>query len=246
MKVEPTYSVYCHTNLINGKQYIGITKRKPQKRWGVNGSRYEKQAIGAAIQKYGWDNFAHEILATGLTREEAAKEERRLVKALGTMAPNGYNLTSGGDIGTEFSLETKKKLRDSRLGKVASQNTREKISAIHKGKTVSQETRQKLSSARKGFKESDEWKEHISEGVKGHKWSESQRENYLKNRVYAQGADVKTAKRVAQYTKDGTLVGIFGCIRDAEKSIGNNHHISDCCQGKVKTAGGFIWKYVEE
>ena len=30
------------------------------------------------------------------------------------------------------------------------------------------------------------------------------------------------------------------------KELGINHaHISDCCQGKRKTAGGFIWKYAE-
>lgn len=243
---DSNYSVYCHTNVVNGKQYIGITKRSPTKRWGLNGSRYFNQAVGNAIQKYGWENFSHEILATGLTESEAKKEERRLVKELGTLAPNGYNLTTGGEAGKEVSETTRERLRNSRLGKTASQSTREKISAIHRGKTVSEETRRKLSAARKGLEESEEWRRHIADSVRGRTWTEAQRENYMKSRVYAKGGECKTAKRVAKYTKDGALVEIYGCVRDAEKSINNNHHVSDCCLGKVKSAGGYVWRYVDE
>lgn len=243
---DANYTVYCHTNIVNGKQYIGITKRPPTKRWGLNGSRYFNQAVGSAIRKYGWDNFTHEILAAGLTIDEAKAEERRLVKELGTMVPNGYNLTSGGETGKEISESTRERLRNSRLGKTAIQSTREKISAIHKGKIVSEETRRKLSEARKGLKESEEWRQHIGAGVRGRTWTDSQRENYLKSRVYAKGGDCKTAKRVAKYTKDGILIEIYGSVSEAQASIGNNHHVSECCMGKVGSAGGYVWKYVDE
>ena len=247
MNTDPIYSVYRHTNNINGKQYVGITKRVPEKRWGYNGARYGDQPLGRAIEKYGWDNFTHEILTTGLTKAQAEEEEKRLIKKLNTLVPNGYNLTTGGNLGTEFSLETREKLKASRLGKKASQSTREKISAIHSGKTVSEETRRKLSEARKGLKESEEWKRHISDGCKGKKWSESQREKYLKNRVYAKGGDCKTAKRVNQYTKDGTFVATYGSITEAQRAIeSNSHKIASCCKGKVKTVGGYVWKYADE
>ena len=244
MNTDPIYSVYCHTNTINGKQYVGITKRVPKRRWGYNGARYNDQPFGRAIEKYGWDNFTHEILTTGLTKAQAEEEEQRLIKELNTLVPNGYNLTTGGNLGTEVSLETREKLRASRLGKKASQSTREKISAIHKGKIVSDETRRKLSEARKGLKESEEWKRKISDGLRGRTWSESQREKN-KNRVYPKGSEVKTSRKVAKYTKDGVFVEIYGSIREAQNSIGNNHHISECCMGKVGSAGGYIWKYVD-
>lgn len=247
MNTDPIYSVYCHTNTINGKQYVGITKRVPKKRWGYNGARYNDQPFGRAIEKYGWDNFTHEILTTGLTKAQAEEEEQRLIKELNTLVPNGYNLTIGGNLGTEFSEETRAKLRASRLGKKASQSTREKISAIHKGKIVSEETRRKLSEARKGLKESEEWRRKIGESSKGRTWTDSQREKYMASRVYAKGGDCKTAIRVNQYTKDGTFVATYGSITEAQKAIGgNNHKIASCCKGKVKSVGGYVWKYADE
>ena len=48
-----TYTVYCHTNKINGKKYVGITKRLVEKRW-LNGRGYNGNSIfRKAINKYG-------------------------------------------------------------------------------------------------------------------------------------------------------------------------------------------------
>ena len=243
---DSTYSVYCHTNTVNGKKYIGITKRIPEKRWGVNGVRYSGQALGNAIEKYGWDNFEHEILMVGLTKEEAEAEEIRLIRELNTIVPFGYNLTTGGNIGYEVSNETKQKLRLVHLGKPKKTEAIEKTASYHRGKTVSEETRRKLSEARKGLKESEEWRRRIGESSKGRKWTEEQRKNYLKSRVYAQGGDCKTARRVAKYTKDGIFIEIYGSVSEAQASIGKNHHVSECCMGKVGSAGGYVWKYVDE
>ena len=243
---DANYSVYCHTNTINGKQYIGITKRGSEKRWGNNGYRYHNQAFGAAVDKYGWNSFTHETLLTGLTKEQAEAEERRLISELGTLSPGGYNLTTGGGLGCEVSDATRQKLRAVHLGKPKKPEAIEKTAAYHRGKTVSEETRRKLSEARKGLKESEEWRRRIGESSKGRKWTEEQRKNYLKSRVYSKGGDCKTARRVAKYTKDGIFIEIYGSVSEAQASIGNNHHVSECCMGKVGSAGGYVWKYVDE
>lgn len=104
------YTIYKITNKINGKAYIGQTKRKPTERWGRKGQGYEGQYLGNAIKKYGWDNFSKEILFDDcLTKEEANKVEKDLIKKYKTQE-TGYNVAPGGNIWehNNFSLEKRK------------------------------------------------------------------------------------------------------------------------------------------
>ena len=103
------YTVYKHTSP-NGKSYIGITSMCPKDRW-KNGKGYSHNTYFTnAIEKYGWDNFAHEILADGLTQEEAHEMEVELIKKHNTFDSNdGYNLTSGGEVGKQHTEETRRK-----------------------------------------------------------------------------------------------------------------------------------------
>ena len=114
------WTVYKHTNKINGKSYIGITSRKPEDRWGTNGYKYQSQkskylCFSKAIQKYGWDNFTHEILFTGLTTEDACKKEKELISFYNSKAPFGYNLTDGGEGTSGYEVSEEFKQRRSEL-----------------------------------------------------------------------------------------------------------------------------------
>lgn len=105
------WTVYVHTNKINGKKYIGITSRKPEVRWKKDGKGYREGKFRYAIKKYGWDNFDHEIIATGLTNDEANKMEIELIDKFNTRDDKyGYNIVIGGgsSIGFTHSEETKK------------------------------------------------------------------------------------------------------------------------------------------
>ena len=57
------YYVYVHTNIINGKKYVGITCQEPNKRWknrtGYNPRGKGKSKFYSAILKYGWNNFEY-------------------------------------------------------------------------------------------------------------------------------------------------------------------------------------------
>lgn len=97
------YYLYCHTNKINGKKYIGISLQKPSVRW-QNGNGYKGcRKFYCAIQKYGWDNFTHEILLSNLTVEEASEKEKEYIKLFDTVK-NGYNTLDGGIDGLQEFL----------------------------------------------------------------------------------------------------------------------------------------------
>lgn len=53
-------------------------------------------------------------------------------------------------------------------------------------------------------------------------------------------------KAVKQFSKDGAFIQEYKCTREAERATNIDHTvINKCCKGIYKTAGGFIWKYIE-
>jgi hypothetical protein len=120
------YSVYKHETP-KGKVYIGITKQKPVKRW-LHGQGYAKQSyFYNAILKYGWDNIRHEVLLTGLTREEAEQKEIELIaKYKSNNRAYGYNIDYGGRV-NRMSDATREKIRKANTGKHHSAETCEKL-----------------------------------------------------------------------------------------------------------------------
>lgn len=130
-----TYCVYIHINKINNKKYIGQTiyGNNPNKRW-IKGKGYRHcPKFYNAIQKYGWDNFEHEIIASNLTEDEANNFEELLIKKLNTTnSKNGYNLQYGGEHNLH-SLETKQKMSKGRKGKSPSKEHRKHLSDAIKG-----------------------------------------------------------------------------------------------------------------
>ena len=73
-----TWTVYKHTTPSN-KVYIGITHMKPEYRWNHGRGYKSNHHFYNAILKYGWENITHEILATGLTQDQAETLEREYI-----------------------------------------------------------------------------------------------------------------------------------------------------------------------
>jgi group I intron endonuclease len=90
-------AIYTITHKSSGKQYVGISSNL-KRRWSDHkNSDGLCPVLHAAIKKHGIDNFEFTHIANAFTWEGACAIERSLIIELGTKAPNGYNLTYGGD-----------------------------------------------------------------------------------------------------------------------------------------------------
>lgn len=153
---ENNWCVYMHENRINDKKYIGITSRRPTRRWN-NGEGYKHSPrFYCAIQKHGWDAFRHEVLFTDLTQAEAERLEVELIAKYETCDPSrGYNLAEGGRANIPCE-ETRRKISEALSGRQFSDTHRMNLSAAKKGHPVSAEARRKTSEAQKGKRKGEE------------------------------------------------------------------------------------------
>lgn len=221
MKEKERYILYKHISPSN-KVYIGITQQNPEKRW-QNGRGYKSNKyFWRAIQKYGWDNFKHEILYVDLTKEEAEQKEIELIAYYdSTKKENGYNIDNGGNCIGSFSDEHRRNISKSLTGKV-NLNLRGEKHPMY-GKHHSEEIKKKISESRKGkggFVLSEEHKKHLS-------------------KIHS--------KPVLQYDSDGTFIKEWESAVVASKETGIlRSDITSCCNNKIKTCGGFIWKHKKD
>lgn len=216
-----SYIVYKHTTP-DGKVYIGATNQTAIHRWGLNGNKYASQPFGKAVDFYGWENISHEVLHTGLTKEEAESIERMLISQYKARDPAyGYNRYEGGNLAV-FSNETKEKLSKALTGRKLTNEHREHIANGERGHFVSVETRKKIGDAHRNKVVTPETIELLK---KSHQWQ---------------------AKPVAQYTMDGRHVANYRSTGEAARAVGvEKVCIRKACNGKIKASCGYIWRYIE-
>lgn len=268
---DTKFIVYKHTSP-SGKVYIGVTCQNPYQRWkrgkGYTGNGYFMRAI----DKYGWDNFQHEILCTNLTKSQAEFIEIRLIQLYESANREfGYNIDLGGKLGGHRSEETKRKISVTQkgengywYGKKFSDEVRKRISKGlkgHKGywagKHHTEEAKRNMSLAKKGKycgKDNPMYGKHISEE---HKQKISYAVSGAKHPLYGTHRLEETKKKlrekipsrpVAQMDKEThKVISIYPSMKNASEctniSVGN---IGSCCYGNSKSAGGYYWEFVEK
>lgn len=201
------YTVYKHTNKVNGKVYIGQTSFNVGKRW-KEGRGYKTGIFKRAIEKYGWDNFKHDIIKEGLTKEEANLLEITLIKEYKELGIS-YNITDGGE---------------GSLGYRHSEETRRKMSVKGKGKKIPEHVKLLVSSRFKGVPLTIEHKLKISLSLQGKPKSE---EAKLKMRLNHSYHDLI---EIVKCDKEGNIICTYPSIADAARDTGvfGDSHIKMC------------------
>ncbi len=232
------WCVYIHISP-SQKYYVGITGRSPQERWGSGGCGYRNQPFFRAIEKYGWNNFQHIILANNLTEEKAKAMEKDLIASLGSnRRENGYNITVGGDgiVGVSRFGE-----KNSFYGKRHTEETKQKMRLAHAivtgernpfyGRHHSDMTKAKISAARRGKMcgmDNPNFGKHLS----------SERIEQIR---------IQKSRPVCQFDLDMNYVCEYTSTKEAELATGINHSlICRVCRGKMKSIHGSKWLYKED
>ena len=210
MTKEKTWCVYMHTNKINNKRYIGISSNV-KRRWSRNGLDYRGQLFYKAIEKYGWDNFEHEVLYENLTQEEAGKKEIEMISYYQSNNKLfGYNISNGGENGHN-ELWNDPEYRAAQ--------TKER-----KSRWDNDEYREKLAKIMKKAMESDTYKQKQSKKTKD-RWDEGM-------------FDEIHCKPVMCLE---TGVVYKSCYEASELTNICRTDIGKCCNKYMKTAKGYHW-----
>ena len=236
------YSLYKHT-FPNGKVYIGITSQPLEKRF-MNGKGYKDcPKMNNAILKYGWANVEHELLLSGLSKQEAEEKEIETI-AFYDSVKNGYNTDHGGNVAGTHSVETRQKISagnkgkkkppvsDERKRQLSEQNVGENNPFF--GRHHSIETRSKHSAFMKG-----------NQYNKGHHHTEefkAAKSAQMKEK-YADGKSPR-CKAIIRTDENGEETTYFS-LRQAAKEMQRSASALCTAMKKQTTYLGYTWRYAE-
>lgn len=228
------YSVYVHilpkevSGCKHDKYYFGCTSRPPYKRWGRGSHYHQTKRFYPAIEKYGWDNIKHIVIAEWLSESVAHQMEIELIKKYKTQDEEyGFNISAGGT-GVRGIVPYNK-------GKKCNEAERQKCREARLGKKMSEEAKKKIgeSSKKRWQKGGDFYEKYIATGTMP----------FTRKPTHKFGFENKSSKRVMCIdTKE-----IFGSACEASRlGYGNFSTICAVCRGEKKSLFNRHFVYVED
>lgn len=226
-----THHVYRHINPTTFETfYIGI---------GVNNRAYSKACRNkfwhSYIRKHG---LIVDIIATGLTREQAAKMEIELIAHYGKRIDGGMlvNISDGGENGLYGIPRTKEhneKIGKSQIGKIVTDETRHKQSIAKIGHKPTPETVSKIIAKNIGKKRSAETK--AKNKIANSRKRKPQTAAHIKARRISGAFD--RAKKPILCLNNGI---IYESAKAASLSLNiSDKHIGSVCNGKRNHVTGY-------
>lgn len=209
--------IYCITNQLNGKQYVGKTTYSVNKRFKEHCSDYKKETckkrpLYDAMNKYGIENFVAEQLLE-CDELELSSYEILFIEKLNTYH-NGYNATRGGDGTILFDYK-------------------EILTLYNEGmfiKDIASKTQCCVDTVRKVLR----------------LYGISTRKDNTNGK--------SKSKPIRQFSKEGEYLRSFPSTMQAFQwlynngycrslNAGNAYKLSQCADGKIKTAYKFVWQW---
>ena len=213
--------IYKIENLINHKIYIGQSLYI-EKRWHDHLFAKDDFAIHQAFKKYGIQNFTFQILEE-CSVEELDEKEIYWINFYQSLVPNGYNMVEGGTNGAGYS-KGKKVLQFDLQGKFI----KEYPSALQASQITGIAHTQICKCCRGIIQQSGtyQWK-------------------YADDTKKILPIIKRTDFTVIQLDKETEeIIEEYNSIAEASRITGiAKATICNVCNGKGKTAGGYIWKY---
>ena len=214
--------IYCITNKINNKKYVGKTTFSVEKRWNEHlkdhkRKHLEKRALYEAMNKYGVENFTCECLCE-CSNDILDVKEQEYIKLLQTYK-NGYNLTIGGDGKILYNYDDIVKYYI---------NNKVTLSETAKTFNCSVDTVRDVLN-----KYNVEIKNLHLENFYGSCLKPKTISSYNKENVFIK--QFNSVKEAAEW--------IFNNGKCKTLNSGVRAHICDCANGKTKMAYGYKWQY---
>ena len=203
--------VYCISNTVNSKLYVGQTTRSIKARLQGHFCSTGKNAcpmLHEAIKKYGREVFSIRQLGFAESQSELDALERFEIERLQTRDRRfGYNLAEGGGYGKQ-SPETIAKRVAKTKGQKRSPEFCSRVSEVHRGVPKSDQQREKLRKAALARSPaSTETRKKLSEASQGRRWTDEQRLHM---------AEVGRGRKHSKETKDRLALLNTGKVRSKD------------------------------